>query len=147
MAGESPFFFFLEIRDYQSLKFECCITVPTLQHCSWNFWSFKQRRKTCKKKDQILFKMETQITNVLPLSGCCCHSPHGRRLSYDCNYQHNQAIRVWHQGLPVIVPKVICFKKKRKSCRWMNTGNWIGQVIEFSSIDSNPAHGAQLRHQ
>lgn len=112
--------FFLEIRDYQSLKFECCVTTPTLQHCSWNFWSFKQRRKTRFKKIRFFLKWELK----LPMS---CPYWVAVVIFYMGDFSHmivitniTKLLRVWHQGLPVIVPKVICFKRERKNCRWMN---------------------------
>lgn len=42
---------------------------------------------------------------------------HGRFLSYDFNPQHNQAIRMQHHALPVIVPRVTYLKKERESER------------------------------
>ena len=38
---------------------------------------------------------------------------HGRFLSHDCNSQHDQAIRIQHHALPIIVPRVIYLKKEK----------------------------------
>lgn len=114
LVSHFSFFFFLEIRNDQSLAFECYATILTSNVAHEISEVVSRERKHIKKNFfWILFEVGTQITNVLPSLGYCYHILRGLLLSYDCNYQYAHVIRVPHQGLPVIMPKVICFKNAR----------------------------------
>lgn len=138
MAGES-LFFPLEIRDYQSLKFECCVTAPTLQHCSRSFWSFKQTRKTYLKKKIGFFwkwklKLPTScpywVTVVIVYMGDSSHmiviTNITKLLEYGIRACLSQCLR-WF----------ILKRRQRAADEW-TIGNWFVQRIQHGNMLSNP---------